>query len=282
MATAVVAGCGGPPPVRSLPPPPPPLVADLPTLVARANAWAVPAIQARGTLRLRWARSQDDRHVEVRLLATRAGALRLQGSRTLLPALFDLAADGLRMWLRVPSRETFYTGAAAAPAAPDPERPYLALRPHHLTEALLPQPLPPPPVAGEDALVLEEYPDHYVVTWLRTQGEEGLQPRRKVWVERRNLQVTRIQGFEAAGRLGFDARYSGYPSADPDAYPRRVVVERPWEQLVVELELEEVRKDPPLPSDAFTLVPAPGDRVVPIEEAIRETAGAFPSGGVRG
>ena len=128
-ATCLFLGaCGGPPPVSSLGPRPVYLEADKDSLIEKANAWTAAALYAKGQLRMYWAGNEDERHVDVRLFATRSGAIRMQGNRTLVGQIFTLAADGAEFLLRVPSHATTYLGLAAAPAAPDPERPYFSLR----------------------------------------------------------------------------------------------------------------------------------------------------------
>jgi hypothetical protein len=264
-----VAACGGPPPVSSLGPRPVYLDADKASLIERANAWTGAAIYVKGQLRMYWAGNEDERHVDVRLYATRSGAIRMQGNRTLVGQIFTLAADGAEFLLRVPSHATTYTGMSAAPAGPDPERPYFSLRPHHLTEALLPEPLPTADSAGTQ-VALETYPDKYVLAWWQASPMGDITLRRRVTIGRIDLRVARIEAFSMDGRVAFDATYGGYLGPGIDAYPGRIEVRRPWEELVFRFEIEEIRANPTLQAGIFRLEPIDGYRTMTIEEAMAE------------
>jgi hypothetical protein len=261
--------CGGPPPVSSLGPRPVYLQADKETLIERANAWTAASLYAKGQLRMYWAGNEDERHVDVRLYATRSGAIRLQGNRTLVGQIFTLAADGATFLLRVPSHATTYLGESAAPSAPDPERPYFSLRPHHLTEALLPEPLPRADSA-DNRVSLQTYPDSYALSWWHMDAAGDISLRRRVTISRLDLRVIRIEAFSAGGRAAFDATYGSYLGPTAEAYPGRIEVHRPWEELVFRFEIEEMRPSPTLPAGVFTLEPIEGYRTMTIEEAMAE------------
>ncbi len=266
----VVAGCGGPPPISSLGPRPVYLEADKAALIERANAWTGAAIYVKGQLRMYWAGNEDERHVDVRLYATRSGAIRMQGNRTLVGQIFTLAADGAEFLLRVPSHATTYLGVSAAPAAPDPERPYFSLRPHHLTEALLPEPLP----TGDSSrtqVALGTYPDKYVLSWWQASATGEISLRRRVTISRIDLRVSRIEAFTMMdGRVAFDATYGSYLGPGIDAYPGTIEVRRPWEELVFRFKIEETRTNPTLQAGIFSLEPIDGYRTMTIEEAMAE------------
>jgi len=268
LCPAVVA-CGGPPPVSSLGPRPVYLEADEATLIERANAWTGAALYAKGQLRMYWAGNEDERHVDVRLYATRSGAMRMQGNRTLIGQIFTLAADGAEFLLRVPSHATTYLGMSATPAAPDPERPYFSLRPHHITEVLLPEPLPTADSASTQ-VALETYPDKYDLSWWQASATGEIALRRRVTISRIDLRVARIEAFTMDGRVAFVATYGGYPGPGIDAYPGRIEVRRPWEELVFRFEIEETKINPTLQAGIFRLEPIDGYRTMTIEEAMAE------------
>ena len=264
-----LAACGGPPPVSSLGPRPVYLEADKDTLIERANAWTAAGLYAKGQLRMYWAGNEDERHVDVRLYATRSGAIRMQGNRTLVGQIFTLAADGAEFLLRVPSHATTYLGLSSAPAAPDPERPYFSLRPHHLTEALLPEPLPTAD-SVDNQVSLQTYPDRYVLSWWQREAAGTFWLRRRVTISRLDLRVSRIEAFSADGRISFDASYAAFMGPGATAYPARIEVHRPWEELVFRFEIEETRPNPTLQAGIFTLEPIEGYRTMTIEEAMAE------------
>lgn len=245
------------------------LEADPATLIQRANAWTAAGLRARGELRMYWSGDEDSRHVDVQLFATATGALRLLGRRTLAGTIFQLISDGREFQLAVPDHAAHYTGTSAAPAEPDPERPYFALRPHHMTAALLPEVLPTSNVPGS-WIVPQTYPDRYALAWMELDGAQS-RIRRRVWIERVNLRVSQIEGFDEDGRIEFIADYSDYIGRGPGAYPGTIRVERVWEELVFRFDLTEVERNPEFPEPAFRFEPLPpGYRVLTIEEAMAE------------
>jgi len=283
--------------VRDVPARPDYRTASLDELVRRANAWTSPSLRASGRLRLFWAGTDDSDHVDVQLLANRTGALLMQGKRSIVGTIFTLASDGFAFELSVPDHEAVYTGDATVPAEPYPERPYLALRPRHVAEALLPAPLPVPggvvaaggslaegtaaadtgeagardggaavEPGGSEGLRLETWPGRYAVSWTDASGRL----RRRVWFDRLDLRVERIQAFDDDGRIDFVARYSEWLAPDVDAYPGRVRVERPWEDLTFEFEIEEVRRDVRLRREQLQPPRPETYRVLTIQEAIAE------------
>lgn len=270
LVLATLFGCGGQAGAgAALAPRPDYLEADLPTLIGRANAWAAASLQAEGQLRMYWSGDEDSRHVDARIFATRSGAMRLRGSRSLAGEIFDMVANGFEFQLVVPDHATIYTGNATVPAEPDPERPYFALRPHHMTEALLPEPLPTTSSPGS-TVSLQTYPDRYALMW--TESDNELQrTRRTVWIERVGLRVHEIWGYDADGRIEFVATYSGYLGDEAEAYPGVIEVERPWEELVFRFDLTEADRAPTIPDAAFRFrEPPEGYRTMTIEEAMAE------------
>lgn len=263
-----MAGCGGAPPPRAQPRPTY-LSAELPELIARANAWTAAALRARGQLRMYWSGDEDSRHVDINLFASRSGALVLQGRRSLAGTIFNLISDGLDFQLVVPDHAAHYRGTSTAAVEPDPERPYFALRPHHITEALLPEPLPAANAPGS-YVSRQTYPDLYALVWVQSDNDD-VRVRRKVWVRRDTLQVSQIEGFDGDGRIAFVASYSDYPGRGRDAYPRTIEVERPWEELTFRFDLTEAERNPVIPDAAFRFQELPGGyRALTIEQAMAE------------
>ena len=270
VGAVAASGCGGnAQQAARLGPSPAYLEADPATLIQHANAWTAASLEAEGQLRMYWSGDEDSRHVNVRLFATSTGAMRLNGRRSLAGTIFDLVSNGVEFQLAVPDHGAHYTGTGSAPAEPDPERPYFALRPHHMTEALLPELLPTTNVPGS-FVTPETHPSRYALAWMEADGS-GTRIRRRVWIDRRNLRVSQIEGFDADGRIDFIATYSSYMAGGADAYPSQVEVERPWEELVFRFDLTSAQRDPSIPAVAFQFLELPsGYRALTLEEAMVE------------
>ncbi len=269
LSTSSLAACGGAASSAATMPRPVYRDADQPTLIEIANGWTAAALRADGQLRLYWAADADSRHVDARLFATRSGALYLDGRRTLAGQIFELISNGLEFEIKIPDHAAVYSGTSNTPVEPDPERPYFALRPHHMTEALLPEPLPTISTPGSYVL-LQEYPDRYGLVWMMVDNTEAI-VRRKVWIERVGLRVSEIEVFDYDGKIDFVALYSNYLGADRAAYPGTVEVRRPWDELTFRFDFEAADRNPTIPAVAFQFKEAPpGYRSLTIQQALAE------------
>ena len=269
LSTSSLAACGGAARSAATIPRLVYLDADQPTLIEIANAWTAAALRADGELRLYWAGDTDSNHVNARMIATRSGGLNLNGRRTLAGQIFELVSNGLDFELKIPDHSAVYTGTSNTPAEPDPERPYFALRPHHMTEALLPEPLPTTSTVGS-YILLQEYPDRYGLVWMMADNAEAV-VRRKVWIERVGLRVSEIEVFDYGGKIDFVALYSNYLGAGRAAYPGTVEVRRPWEELTFRFDLDNAQLNPTIPAVAFQFQEAPpGYRSLTIQQAMAE------------
>ncbi len=269
LSTSSLPACGGAASSAATMPRPVYLDADLPTLIEIANAWTGAALRADGQLRLYWAGDPDSGHVSTRMIATRSGGLNLNGRRTLVGQIFELISNGLEFELKIPDHSAVYTGMSNTPAEPDPQRPYFALRPQHMTEALLPEPLPTTSTLGSYVL-LQEYPERYGLVWMMVDNAEAV-VRRKVWIERVDLRVSEIEVFDYTGKIDFIALYSNYLGAGRAAYPGTVEVRRPWDELTFRFDLDDAQLNPTIPAVAFQFKPAPpGYRSLTIQQALAE------------
>src|SRR5258708_2082174 len=140
------------------------------------------------------------------LLAQRPAQIRMIGQAPVIgKTIFDMASDGetFRVW--IPSKNKFIVGSVAAERIS--EKPIENLRPHHLLDALL-----WPEVRKEESVLFEEFNDetarYYVVSVLG--GGYGREILRKIWCDRADLQVSRLQTFGPKGVLLSDVRFSDW------------------------------------------------------------------------
>ena len=129
--------------------------------------------------------------------------------------VFDMASDGETFRVSVPSKNKFLVGQVAGEF--NSSKPIENLRPQHLLDALL-----WPEIRKEESVLFEEFNDEtarfYVLTVLR--GGYRTEILRKIWFDRADLQVSRLQTFAPKGLLVSDVRYSDWQPVDP-AQPAR-------------------------------------------------------------
>jgi len=184
-------------------------------------------------------------------------------------AIFDMASDGkeFRAWL--PTKNKFLVGEVALERNSD--KPLENLRPQHLLDALL-----WPEIRKEETTLLEEFNDensrYYVLTVLR--GGYSTEIFRKVWFDRADLSVVRLQSYGRKGVLLSDARFSdwqplseqaaGAPAAEggPGAFPRTLRIDRPHDDYRLDLQVAKIELNMNLSADRFQLAQPPNSELV--------------------
>ncbi len=114
-----------------------------------------------------------------------------------------MASDSQTFRVSIPSKNKFLVGPVAVERAGN--KPIENLRPQHLLDALL-----WPEIRKEETVLFEEFNDenarYYVLTVLR--GGYRTEILRKIWFDRADLQVARLQSF---GPRGFCYRIRAFP-----------------------------------------------------------------------
>jgi outer membrane lipoprotein-sorting protein len=218
----------------------------------------------------------DEYHeVKAFLLAQRPAQIRMIGQAPVIgKTVFDMASDGETFRVSIPSKNKFLVGSVALERASD--KPIENLRPQHLLEALL-----WPEVRKEESVLFEEFNDenarYYVLTVLR--GGYRTETLRKIWFDRADLQISRLQAFGPKGVLLSDVRVSDWepllgdqehPAAAPpngiNRFPRTIRIERPHDDYRLDLQITKVTMNEDLPLDRFKLEQPAGSELVRVGE----------------
>ena len=162
------------------------------------------------------------------ILVERPAMIRMIGQAPIVRTnIFDMVSDGREFRLSIPPKRKFIVGKSdfKRPAKNALEN----LRPQHILEALL----IPATYPESDKLVLEEAEEagqrFYVLTVLGTDEKGDLRLKRKVWFDRANLQISRLQLYTEGGVYLEDVWYSGYQDFGGIQYPAHIQVTRPVE-----------------------------------------------------
>jgi outer membrane lipoprotein-sorting protein len=211
--------------------------------------------------------------VKAFLLAARPASVRMIGQAPVLgTTVFDMASDGETFRVSIPSKNKFLVGQVAAER--NGSKPIENLRPHHLLEALL-----WPEIRKEEPVVPEEFNDetarYYVLTVLR--GGYRMEILRKVWFDRADLQVARLQSYGPKGILVSDIRVSdwqpvtgtpaqtGAPAGSAvTAFPRSIRIDRPHDDYRLELQITKVSINDDIPADRFRLEQPVGSELIEV------------------
>src|SRR5437868_13341768 len=139
--------------------------------------------------------------------------IRVSGKATVVGTnIFDVVSDGQMFRIFIPSKNEFLVGPTQLERTT--KNPIENLRPQHLLEALFWN-----RIGAGEPVILEQVDEaaarYYVLSVLRGSGS-NLEIARKVWFDRTDLRISRLQIYGPAGRVDSDISYSDWQDA-PDS-----------------------------------------------------------------
>ena len=216
---------------------------------------------------------EEYHEVKAFLLAQRPSSIRMIGEAPVIgKTVFDMTSDGETFRVFIPSKNKFLVGKVSAQI--NAEKPIENLRPQHLLEALLWT-----EIRKEESVLFEEFNDekgrYYVLTVLR--GGYRMEILRKIWFNRADLQISRLEMFGPQGVLLSDVHYADWeqvtpaaPNADKtaavDSFPRSIRIERPHDDYTLDLQVTKLALNEELPASRFELEQPPGSELVRVGE----------------
>jgi outer membrane lipoprotein-sorting protein len=205
------------------------------------------------------------RDVRAFLLVRKPANLRMIGQFPVVRnTAFDLASDGEHFGLYVPTKNRYIEGNSR-----EGKRSKSALenlRPQHILDVLL---VSSPETGREQAaleVATEGQKSYYIVLILRPGADGALLLERKLWFEREQLTLARLQIFDAGGALESDVSYSNYGEFGDIRYPQQIVFNRPQDEYGLMLMFSEIKFNEPLADDKFQLSPPAGAEIVDLEK----------------
>ncbi len=198
---------------------------------------------------------EEYHEVKAFLLAQRPAYVRMIGQAPVIgKTVFDMASDAESFQVSIPSKNKYLVGAVAMERTSS--KPIENLRPQHLLDALLST-----EIRKEEAVLFEEFNDerarYYVLTVVR--GGYRTEVLRKIWFDRADLQVARLEEFGPKGILLSDVRYSNWEpvtldqqhsSATPSgitSFPRVIRIDRPHDDYRLDLQMTKLQLNEAIP-----------------------------------
>jgi hypothetical protein len=206
------------------------------------------------------------------ILAKRPASIRVIGQAPVVAKnIFDMASDGKIFRIFIPSKNVFLVGATSL--LHPSKKPIENLRPQHIVEALF------WPEVPEHAKVLFEQFDadperYYILTVLRQTEGGNLEIGRKIWFDRADLRVSRVQIYGPAGRLDADINYSDWesvvtpppgttaPATSFTSFPRDLRIWRPQDDYRLQIRITKLTLNEEIAADRFELNQPPGTELV--------------------
>jgi hypothetical protein len=233
-------------------------------------------VELRPTAGSRYSGVIEEYHeVKAFLLAVRPAEIRMIGQAPVVgTTVFDMVSDGEVFRASIPPKNKFLVGRVSAERASS--KPIENLRPQHLLEALL-----WPEIRKEETVLFEEFNDEaarfYVLTVLR--GGYRTEILRKIWFDRADLQISRLQSYGPRGALLSDVRVSDWQSllADQEhpagaaangisSFPRAIRIDRPHDDYRLDLQITKLVLNEDLPRERFKLDQPAGSELVRVGE----------------
>jgi hypothetical protein len=223
---------------------------------------------------------QEYHEVKAFLLLAQPATVRVIGQVPIVgKTAFDMASDGTTFQVSIPSKNKFLVGSVANVRTSD--KPIENLRPEHLLEAFL-----WPEIRNGEEVLLEEFNTdtgrYYVLTVLR--GGYRTEILRKIWFDRSDLQVSRLENFAPKGLLMADIQLSDWRATDVTAvgtaapvasgsagplanFAHTVEINRPHDDYRLDLQVSKITINEPIAASRFQLLQPPGSELVQVSEA---------------
>jgi outer membrane lipoprotein-sorting protein len=210
------------------------------------------------------------------VLAQKPASVRVIGQAPVVGTnIFDMVSDGETFQISIPSQHKFIVGPTNLTR--QSAKPIENMRPQHLTNAILWNTIPDrTPVLIEEAN--EETARYYVLTVVRTaaganaaaDSSADWEIAKRIWFDRADLNVVRIQTYESGGQLGSDVSYSGWSAFGDTNYPHQIMLSRPDSDYKLRIGIKKVSFNQTITPERFVLKQPPGTELVNAEEATHE------------
>jgi hypothetical protein len=221
---------------------------------------------------------EEYHEVKAFLLAERPAYIRMIGQVPVIgKTVFDMTSDAESFRVSIPSKNKFLVGAVSLERTSS--KPIENLRPQHLLDAFLWT-----EIRKEEDVLFEEFNDerarYYVLTVLR--GGYRREILRKIWFNRADLEVARLQEFGPKGALLSDVRYSDWEPQTGDQeqtsaaasgitfFPRVIQIDRPHDDYRLDLQVTKLTLNEDIPADRFKLEQPAGSELVRVGEDAQE------------
>lgn len=213
------------------------------------------------------------------VLAERPAMIRVIGQAPVVGTnIFDMVSDGQTFHIFIPSKNEFLVGPTQLERTT--KNPIENLRPQHLLDAFFWA-----PIRAEEPVVLEQVEGpparYYAVSVLRGTGS-SLEIARKIWFDRSDLRVSRLQIYGPGGRLDSDIGYADWedvppanpqdngapaaatdkPAAAPLSFPRTFRIARPQQDYQLSVVITKFAINTDIPADRFRLLQPAGTELV--------------------
>lgn len=210
------------------------------------------------------------------ILAERPATVRVIGQAPVVAKnIFDMVADEKEFRIFIPSKNSFLVGPTAVSRLS--KKPLENLRPQHIVEALF-----WPELRPSTNVLFEEFDfavsRYYILTLLLQRDDGKFEIGRKIWYNRTDLRVSRVQLFGPGGVLASDIQYSEWEPVPTDTpasaaaasgqtlFPRDIHIWRPQDDYKLEVQILKLTLNESISPERFALEQPAGTELVRVGE----------------
>ena|SRR5579862_2706506 len=207
---------------------------------------------------------EEYHEVNAFILAQKPAMIRVIGQAPVLAKnVFDMTSDGQTFHIYIPSKNKFIVGPASLERSA--EKPIENLRPQHLLDAFFwPQIPDGAPVLFEEN---QDATDRYYVITL-TQNDAPSDIERKLWFNRADLNLSRVEIYGNGGRLLSDIHFADWqPAGGANPFPWHITVNRPHDDYQLDIHVTKLALNESITEDRFRLEQPPGTELVQLGES---------------
>ena len=185
--------------------------------------------------------------------------------------IFEAVSDGIEFsaWLR--NENKIYIGRNSAKELVSDDMPDgLPLRPSHIYDAIMPAGIDPAEPGQRISLLesADKVAKYYILSVYKDGTPPLIHEMRRIWIERSQLVISRIQSFNESGLLTGDIKYLEMMPIDGFYLPLKIDLARPEDGYSLALEFTNGSWDvnPGLDDDSFLLTPREGAELIELQE----------------
>jgi outer membrane lipoprotein-sorting protein len=202
------------------------------------------------------------------ILLEKPATIRILGQAPVVRTnIFDMVSNGEEFRLYIPSQQKFIVGKTTfhRPTQNALEN----LRPQHILQALVISPIAAAPESPllEQAERRSQHRRFYVVNIVAPEADRRLVLRRKIWFDRADLELARVQYYDPDGSCTEDISYSAPQDFQGIHFPTKIEITRPVEDYQVTITIEKATFNEPIPPDKFDLKKPEGAQLVDLNTA---------------
>lgn len=210
------------------------------------------------------------------ILAQKPASIRVIGQAPIVgTTIFDMVSDGATFHMYIPSKNMFLEGPANLQR--ESAKPIENLRPQHLVEAIFWTPLSAiAPVLFQAG---DESESRYYILTVATAGDSTVtspsaapnwQIERRIWFDRTDLSVARVQIYDPNGSVNSDINYAQWRDFGSVRFAEQIEITRPAEHYGLRIRINKLSTNTPIAPERFEMKQPPGTQLVHVGEETKE------------